>query len=136
MFEYFILVSLNFYKCMNTFVSISVSPYSNETLQVLVRRRYFTESRTDASIVPPFFDEKFVLKRGVGLYTGGGSGTKIFKPKYSKYHDYGPYKNKLIFTIVHRLKCMYLKKLLLLSSNCFIFADDHGISFAFRLKNT
>ncbi len=38
-----------------------------------------TNYRTDASIVPPFFHVKFVLKWGVGLYTGTKSNKKFSK---------------------------------------------------------
>ena len=39
----------------------------------------FSNYRTDVNIVPPFFDMRFVLKLGVGLYTGAGSDMKIPK---------------------------------------------------------
>ncbi len=56
--------------------------------------------RTDASIVPPFFQVKFVLKWGVGLYTG----TKSDK-KFSKSYVFGlPFSFAYIHTPTVKLK--------------------------------
>ena len=39
----------------------------------MAEKKKKSKYRTDASEVPPFFQVKFVLKRGVGLYTGAES---------------------------------------------------------------
>ncbi len=89
---------------------------------------------TDASIVPPFFHVKFVLKRGWGFTRVPGLARKFSNLNIANTMIMAHYKNKLIFTLVYWLKWIYLKKSFLLSSNCFIFADDHGIFFALDWK--
>ena len=81
--------------------------------------------RTDASIVPPFFLVKFVLKGRWGF-----TGCQV---RHENFQAYIACIFCLCFdTCAHHIRCMNNS---LLTSNCLIFANDRHFLF-FRLTNT